>query len=69
MHSLNSAINRLEESGVDTVPELARRNAANLYAKMAEVNSEKELVRQLPSKSQVASWVAQAKELPRKITY
>ena len=30
----------LECSGVDTVPELAQRNAANLTAKMAEVNGE-----------------------------
>ncbi len=28
----------LEEAGVDTVPELAQRNAANLYAKLCEVN-------------------------------
>ena len=59
----------LEESGVDTVPELAQRNAANLHAKMTEVNEAKKLVRRLPSQSQVADWVAQAKELPRKITY
>ena len=59
----------LERSGVDTVPELAMRNAANLCAKMAEVNSEKELVRRLPSASQVADWVEQAKALPRKINY
>lgn len=59
----------LEESGVDTVVELAHRNAANLYAKIVEVNSEKKLVRHLPSESQVADWVAQAKELPRVITY
>ena len=59
----------LEESGVDTVPELARRNAANLYAKMAEVNEAKKLVRHLPSDSQVVDWIEQAKALPRKITY
>jgi predicted flap endonuclease-1-like 5' DNA nuclease len=59
----------LECAGVDTVPELAQRNAANLQAKMAEVNEEKNLVRQVPSESQVESWVAQAKELPRVINY
>ncbi len=59
----------LEAAGVDTVPELAQRNAANLYEKLAQVNAEKSLVRQLPGKNQVASWVAHAKELPRKITY
>ncbi|MBN1317454.1 MAG: DUF4332 domain-containing protein [Anaerolineales bacterium] len=59
----------LEEAGVDTVPELAQRNAENLYNKLVEVNKEKELVRKLPGKGQVKDWVEQAKELPRKITY
>jgi len=59
----------LEFAGVDTVPELAQRNAENLHAKMVEVNEEKSLVRQLPSVSQVEAWVAQAKELPRAINY
>lgn len=59
----------LEVAGVDTVPELAQHNPGNLYQKMAEVNEEKKLVRQLPTEAKVADWVAQAKELPRKITY
>ena len=59
----------LEEAGVDTVPELAQRNAENLYAKLAETNAAKELVRRLPSQSQVADWVEQAKALPRVVTY
>ena len=59
----------LECSGVDTVPELAQRNAANLAAKMAEVNEEKKLVRSLPSESQVEGWVAQAKDLPRVVSH
>lgn len=59
----------LECAGVDTVPELAQRNAENLAVKMAEVNAEKNLVRQVPSASQVAKWVEQAKELPRAINY
>lgn len=59
----------LEASGVDTVPELAQRNADNLAAKMAEVNEEKSLVRQVPSATMVAKWVEQAKELPRVITH
>lgn len=57
----------LESAGVDTVPELAQRNAENLQIKMAEVNEKKHLVRQVPSASQVETWVAQAKELPRVI--
>ena len=59
----------LEEAGVDTVPELAQRNAENLYAKLAEVNEAKSLVRRLPAASQVADWVEQAKALPRALTY
>ncbi|WP_297483613.1 DUF4332 domain-containing protein [uncultured Photobacterium sp.] len=59
----------LESSGVDTVPELAQRNADNLHAKMVEVNEAKSLVRQLPPLSAVEDWVAQAKLLPRAIEY
>jgi predicted flap endonuclease-1-like 5' DNA nuclease len=59
----------LEEAGVDTVPELAQRNAENLYQKLVEVNEEKDLVRQVPGSNQVKDWVEQAKALPRKVTY
>jgi len=59
----------LEEAGVDTVVELARRNPENLYQKLREVNQEKHLVRRLPSLSQVRSWVEQARTLPRKVFY
>jgi predicted flap endonuclease-1-like 5' DNA nuclease len=59
----------LEEAGVDTVPELAHRVAANLYEKMAQVNAEKKLVRRLPTPKQVADWIEQAKKLPRIINY
>jgi uncharacterized membrane protein HdeD (DUF308 family) len=59
----------LEAGGVDTVVELAQRNAANLYGKLLAVNAEKKLVRHLPGQAQVAQWVWQAKELPRVITY
>jgi len=59
----------LECAGVDTVPELAQRNADNLHAKMVEVNEEKNLVKKLPTADQVKDWVAQAKDLPRAINY
>ncbi len=59
----------LEEAGVDTIVELAQRNPENLYAKLQEVNAAKKLVRKLPAQSQVADWVAQAKELPRVLQY
>jgi predicted flap endonuclease-1-like 5' DNA nuclease len=59
----------LEVAGVDTVPELAQRNPANLYKSLVEVNEEKDIVRRVPAESQVQSWVEQAKALPRIITY
>ena len=59
----------LEASGVDTVVELATRKAENLTKKMAEVNAQKKLVRQLPSEKQVAAWIDHAKTLPRVVTY
>jgi predicted flap endonuclease-1-like 5' DNA nuclease len=59
----------LEGSGVDSVPELAQRNSANLAAKMAEVNARKHLVRQVPSEGQVARWVEEAKTLPRVVMH
>ena len=59
----------LEAAGVDTVPELAQRNAANLHEKLAEVNAEKKLVRQAPTQVMVEDWIRQAKELPRVLEY
>jgi predicted flap endonuclease-1-like 5' DNA nuclease len=59
----------LELAGVDTVPELAQRNAANLHAKMEECNTEQDLADKMPTSAQVEEWVAQAKELPRAIHY
>lgn len=59
----------LEAAGVDTVPELAQRNAENLTKKMEEVNGEKKLVRRTPALKEVEGWVAQAKELPRALEY
>ncbi|MCF6277475.1 MAG: DUF4332 domain-containing protein [Anaerolineales bacterium] len=59
----------LEASGVDTVVELAQRNAANLHKKMVEVNGAKKKVRKLPTQAQVENWVAQAKKMPRVISY
>ncbi len=59
----------LEAAGVDTVPELAQRNAENLHMKLAEVNEAKNLVRRVPTKGEVSEWVNQAKQLPRVLTY
>ncbi len=59
----------LEAAGVDTVVELARRNAANLAAALAETNASRNLVNRVPSATEVADWVAQAKDLPRGVFY
>ncbi len=59
----------LEEAGVDTVVELSKRVPANLHKKILELNEAKKLVRRPPSEKMVASWVAQAKELPRAVSY
>jgi predicted flap endonuclease-1-like 5' DNA nuclease len=59
----------LEAAGVDTVPELAQRNAENLHGALAAKNQEKRLVRQMPGLSQVSEWIEQAKALPRVVSY
>jgi len=59
----------LEEAGVDTVVELAQRNASNLYEAILETNNRKRLVRRPPSKKMVNDWVNLAKILPRKVYY
>lgn len=59
----------LEAAGVDTVPELAHRNAENLCEKMNEINEQKNLVRVPPTVKRVETWVAEAKTLGRKVEH
>ncbi len=59
----------LECAGVDTVAELAHRNPENLFAMLETTNKERDLVRRLPTQKQVAAWVAEAKTLPKVVTY
>lgn len=59
----------LEAAGVDSVPELAQRSAANLVQQMVEVNDAKKLVRALPAGHQMADWVEQAKSLPKVVPH
>ena len=59
----------LEQAGVDTVVELAARNPDNLYNKLVEVNEAGGYVTMMPSANEVLDWCAQAKELPRAISY
>jgi len=59
----------LEAAGVDTVPELAQRNAANLQQALLATNEEKKLAKTTPSLTQVTDWIAEAKTLPRIIQH
>lgn len=59
----------LEAAGVDTVKELATRNADNLAARMAEVNDTRKLTRALPAASQVQKWIDQAKTMDAAISH
>ncbi len=59
----------LEKAGVDTVVELSKRVADNLYDKMMEINKAKNVVNKMPGAKQVKKWIDQAKKLPRIVTY
>ena len=59
----------LEVAGVDSVPELAQRNPANLTETLAEANAARNLVRRLPTVEMVTDWVERAKKLPRVVQY
>ena len=59
----------LEQAGVDTTVELAKRNVTALYETLVKTNKSKKLVRKLPTADQVAQWVKQAKALPRAVQY
>jgi len=54
----------LENAGVDTVRELAQRNATNLAAKLREVAGDS-----APPDEVVGAWVAAAKDLPAAVTH
>jgi predicted flap endonuclease-1-like 5' DNA nuclease len=55
----------LEEAGVDSPLELSHRVAANLAAKLEEINKAKKLVGRVPAETMVADWIEQAKKLPK----
>lgn len=59
----------LEAAGVGSVPELAQRNATHLHEATAELNEKKHLVRRLPNLTEIRSWIAQAKKLPRVVEH
>ena len=59
----------LEAAGVDTVKELRNRNAANLAAKMLEVNEAKHICRRTPVEKEIQKYINLAKELEPVVTY
>jgi predicted flap endonuclease-1-like 5' DNA nuclease len=59
----------LEEAGVDTVKELKKRNADNLYDAMVKINAKKKLVRRVPPRTYVKAWVKQAAKLKPMLEY
>ena len=59
----------LEAAGVDTVKELRNRNAANLAAKMLEINEAKHLCKRTPVEKEIQKFIDLAKELEPKVTY
>lgn len=59
----------LETAGVDTVVELANRNAENLVKALKKANDVKKKVRSLPTAAEVGAWIKQAKSLPRAVEY
>ena len=59
----------LEAAGVDTVKELAHRNAANLEKTMIEVNEKEHRTRRVPTAAELQKMIDIAKELPGVVTY
>jgi predicted flap endonuclease-1-like 5' DNA nuclease len=59
----------LETAGVDTVKELATRRPDNLHAKIISTNDAEKLAQRPPTIAAVKSWIEQAKELPKILTY
>lgn len=60
----------LEAAGVDSPLELARRNAANLAATIAEVVAARpNIVRRAPSEGMIEGWIADAKTLGRVVSH
>lgn len=59
----------LEATGVDSVPELAQRNAENLYKALLDLNDKKNLVRTMPTLNQVEDFITQAKSMDKVVTH
>jgi hypothetical protein len=57
-------------NGVDSAAELANRNVANLATTIQEVVAARpSIVRRAPGESEIAGWIAQAKDLPKVVEH
>lgn len=60
----------LEAAGVDSLAELAQRNAANLATTFQEVDAARpNIVRRVPTESEIQSWIDQSKALPKVVEH
>jgi len=61
----------LEDAGVDTVAELSKRSAQNLYISLKEVQTKggKTMVERMPSLATVATWIDRARNFGRYVEY
>ena len=60
----------LEAAGVDSCPELAQRNAANLAITFQELDAARpNTVRRVPGEMVVQGWIDQAASLPKVVSH
>jgi predicted flap endonuclease-1-like 5' DNA nuclease len=59
----------LEAAGVDSVLELAQRNAEHLHEKLKSSNEANRQVHVVPGVATVGKWIEEAKALPRIVSY
>ena len=59
----------LEEAGVSTVGELARRSPERLRAELNAINAEKRMAGRVPAQAMVNGWVSKARNLPQAVEY
>ncbi len=60
----------LEAAGVDSPAELARRNASNLATTVQEVVAARpDIVRRVPSESELQDWIDQSSKLPKVVEH
>lgn len=59
----------LEELGIHDVETLAAQEPEELHEKLREYNRRERLARRSPTPEEVSDWVAQARRLPKLVTY